>query len=1029
MNRESVLELLPDKLKNIQLGEENSILRGEYIFNNSVVAVYYIDYSTKDLNSNISNYLENHISSDYYNNPGYLQWNYYLIFLRNEQNIDKEIKNDIEKNDTYARKFVFSSEELKNYFEYKKSDLKVDVDIISIWKEKLNGVNLNEIYANTPYSEAVPRFISNNVLKEQISETTTTLNAESFIIDKLSSLKFADEYRPYPKQRSFLFGKSNLIKGVNGSGKTSLLEGIELIITGKNYKDPASIEPNNCITSIYNNNPKHSDFYVPGDNTKYRNRDILWYASGYKSGNELYRAFNKYNFYDSDAAFHLSYDSDIKSLSKYLSSIALGSEFIRIQDRLKGFNERLSKELRDRNKIISEETENKRKAQQSLSLVQSASTPASNFKLFVEFSKEIKWIGELPKNIDDKADSFESDYLTFQSNSNSLIQLISVVKLVDLKTWKLELKRIEESISNYKKCRQEIEKLNVGIKERQSALKEDSFKLSILVQAESFYLNSDSFQLLGLDVKISALASNISKLQRVLKLIEDIMGNEIFSNDEIFSIYKATSLDLNSSLKNEAKRLKDQIEALKANLNKLDTIITEIKSYGKQYILLNSGADSCPLCETHYSFEELSHRISEISDKIQENAAIDILNGQLLVVTGQLEQSDLLISTIETIEKGISILQPTKYAQLKLSEIKLEFDLAKASLEFDKEELLKLSALKISLEEKGVSESQFNIIKNNVETHFPDLEFAYNSKDIFIQLLKKTRTGVEDSNKLNVIETEEIEKIKVNYLESLKEILNDASFESLELELDFKKNTLEKGINYFNSISALISYSEIDNINDIQQNVNKLNAHFEKYKKSLSEQRELVLANQILNQANTKLNDLEPEIIILNSGLVVINDLLTNYSETKILGEFINNNEGQIQEIFENIHSPKEFSKIVFNYSSNTVVLKRKVSDQDVPLTKISSGQRSALALSIFIALNKKLKNGPNMIIFDDPVTYTDDLNILSFLDYLREIIIHEGRQLIFATANLKLASLFEKKFAFLGDSEFRIFTLERKNL
>ena len=90
MNRESVLELLPDKLKNIQLGEENSILRGEYIFNNSVVAVYYIDYSTKDLNSNISNYLENHISSDYYNNPGYLQWNYYLIFLRNDQNIDKE---------------------------------------------------------------------------------------------------------------------------------------------------------------------------------------------------------------------------------------------------------------------------------------------------------------------------------------------------------------------------------------------------------------------------------------------------------------------------------------------------------------------------------------------------------------------------------------------------------------------------------------------------------------------------------------------------------------------------------------------------------------------------------------------------------------------------------------------------------------------------------------------------------------------------------------------------------------------------
>ena len=108
------------------------------------------------------------------------------------------------------------------------------------------------------------------------------------------------------------------------------------------------------------------------------------------------------------------------------------------------------------------------------------------------------------------------------------------------------------------------------------------------------------------------------------------------------------------------------------------------------------------------------------------------------------------------------------------------------------------------------------------------------------------------------------------------------------------------------------------------------------------------------------------------------------------------------------------------------MLLKRRVDDTDVPLNKISTGQRSALALSIFLALNKKLKHGPNLILFDDPVTYTDDLNILSFLDYLREIILHEKRQVVFATANQKLAGLFEKKFAFLGDTEFKKFHFER---
>jgi hypothetical protein len=120
------------------------------------------------------------------------------------------------------------------------------------------------------------------------------------------------------------------------------------------------------------------------------------------------------------------------------------------------------------------------------------------------------------------------------------------------------------------------------------------------------------------------------------------------------------------------------------------------------------------------------------------------------------------------------------------------------------------------------------------------------------------------------------------------------------------------------------------------------------------------------------------------------------------------------------------FQKEIFSESQNSIFLKRRIENVEVPINKISTGQRSALALSIFLALNKKLKNGPNLILFDDPVTYTDDLNILSFLDYLREIVINENRQVVFATASQKLAGLFEKKFAFLGESEYKSFEFER---
>jgi len=86
----------------------------------------------------------------------------------------------------------------------------------------------------------------------------------------------------------------------------------------------------------------------------------------------------------------------------------------------------------------------------------------------------------------------------------------------------------------------------------------------------------------------------------------------------------------------------------------------------------------------------------------------------------------------------------------------------------------------------------------------------------------------------------------------------------------------------------------------------------------------------------------------------------------------------------------------------------------------ISTGQRAAFALSVFLAQNAKLKVGPRVILIDDPIAQVDDLNCLSFLDYLREIALTETRQIFFATASNKLANLFERKFDFLGDKFIR---------
>ena len=82
----------------------------------------------------------------------------------------------------------------------------------------------------------------------------------------------------------------------------------------------------------------------------------------------------------------------------------------------------------------------------------------------------------------------------------------------------------------------------------------------------------------------------------------------------------------------------------------------------------------------------------------------------------------------------------------------------------------------------------------------------------------------------------------------------------------------------------------------------------------------------------------------------------------------------------------------------------------------MSSGQRAAYALSLFLAMNSHLVNGPRVLLFDDPVAHIDDMNALSFIDQLRDLAIKESRQIFFATADNKLAGLFRQKFRFLGE-------------
>jgi len=189
--------------------------------------------------------------------------------------------------------------------------------------------------------------------------------------------------------------------------------------------------------------------------------------------------------------------------------------------------------------------------------------------------------------------------------------------------------------------------------------------------------------------------------------------------------------------------------------------------------------------------------------------------------------------------------------------------------------------------------------------------------------------------------------------------------------------------NYLSTITTKNWIIEIsDNIDDSKKNISKLKI--------------------LLNRLNSTSNS--------------VNNLISDKSPEIFVKEFIKIHSNFVSELFARIHSPHEFSEVIIESDDIFVV---RENGHHCPISQLSTGQRTALILSVFFALNSSAKKAPKIIVFDDPIAYVDDLNILSFIDFLVSVSIEKNVQIFFATANEKISKLFSSKFEFLKSEQF----------
>lgn len=1010
---------------------EDEIIRCQKFYHDQPFQVLYLDFTNKWLDINddakeLEHYLENIIQNDYYKNTGYIQWNYYYTFISDDEKIkgnsDKKVK--IERDELYARKYIMTLSQLEELLIKtenigKKSSVQIKEDLDVEWIKKLKQAKLDAIFLNESFKNGVKRYIQGDPIKELGGESNGKAKVKVDVISYIRKLNLLNYNRLYPSIKEFEFGKVNLIKGANGSGKTSLFEAIELLLCGKTKRNFGRDESKNDIHAVFNND-KGTIKFTHGNNKLFKERDKYWYntITPTNQPSSIYERFNRFNFFNSDAAYQLSYGSQ-EEIRKAFEDIAIGDGINLLEDRLKKFNDRFYDELSYYGKIIKDSERELGENKKLLNdIVKLDNQPENFFKDLIAEAKQINWIIDIvEENIVTK---FDKDITSAKYYIGKIYSESDWIDNINQDKAEKELNSLKETQENATKIALNQNKIKHKLESKTKEYKDLEDVNQLLLLAERYFKEKKIGQLEGLKEKIDNISHEFTHLAQIKETFSTV-DHEVFLNSkENHSEYEAKLRSEIEELEIELKKVVKGIKDTEDNLNQLTIIVTEIKAKGKEYLQLNKDATKCPLCHTIHPKGRLIQLIDEVKEEFKDSEARKCLLDKRSKLTNRL-------SVLKTDEVNFNKLKEVLYLRYGDADYKDKTIVetlknirhAIRSINPINEQLTKLKNTQLYFDEKGLSAVEFIKLKDQLSSK--DVKIDKNYDKIKIQYEGRLK-GIQKNIKIDQLAFEDSN----NRLSSLLEKV-DITVDNAKL-LQKRITKVESTIENYKELNKIISLDSKTVLTTIERDVNKISELFRRYKELKKEKEENELR---IKASNQKIEELKKKIksnITFRDNAKracdAIKDILENHSKTKFLKGFIELNKNEIVDIFKAIHAPKEFEDLFFQKGS--ISLKRINSDIYAEITEISAGQRAALALSIFLALNLKLKNGPYVLLFDEPVTNIDDLNVLSFIDFLRELVIKSRRQVFFATANENLSYLFKKKFGFLAKNELKEFIFER---
>ena len=1023
------------KYKDEQFQEFKIITANQISDGKNVSKYIFLDIGDIDLVKFIDDeysYVEtNFLKSTFYKLEGDLAWNLYLVIVVPEQlynHISPEKIIEFEKNNRYARKVIIRDSEFEKLIPigtsiYKPSKA-ISIDPLNDWMKVLQAENLE-----FSFDEYNSKNVDKYLLKQNISKNMKKVNKTKHIekIDVISKINLTNKFRPhcYGENKSIVVGGVNLLYGSNGCGKTSLLEAIEVAMTGdldkSNSKKDVDIK-DDIDSGISLTMSSGEILNIPKKPVQKKDRENgLYQVVATKEGKgSLNQTFHHYNYFSFEDVYKFTYLNEQLDFNTEFSKSIFGEVITQAEKNILRYeqafklrnselkNERkiLENELNDLNRIIDRDV----KDNSNLELLnKTLNIVLKDFK-DITLDENIGEIRQRTNNIAGyriKLDALKNSFENLDTGE-TLNEMYHNNKK-NIYDTQIEIEKIINNIHNSKGI---IFSKKNKLYDIEKSLSKFKYELEKLIKLR--------------DIKVNSLnqVSNIEFANKILTLYYDIIRKDNDLKNRIpFQVkYKELSNLRYSGLSN-LERLKEKLEVIdneiintetivfkieqdieeQENLNsEINVLLTQIETVGNIYVE-KSKTDTCPLCNHKYDTpEELlrmmgkvtvlsSGTLNKLYDEININKhKLSLKQTERMELMSQIAIVNNINSAYNSINQQIpphkDLDISSKYKQItnKLHNINQDqtnlYELKSQLREMSKDiysvesikEILGFMNEYLAGQNEFICASKVDSINKNINEKIANLNKDYKKK------LDEKEELEKQSEELNIIIQELIKEYneKKPYCEGL-------------LAINKKIDDLLKELN------ELSVNLRIDNKSSWSFKLNQLVVA----QRICEQEIERMLKFSESNRNNLKVVELENILRVVLDKEKECRKTLKQYNKINRVSEysreFVENNISKISELFTSLHFPRDFDGLKLNEDAQIIGYRKQANgDAEVSVNKMSTGQRTAVVLSVFFVLFNSLDTVPQFILLDEPVSNIDDLNMLALFDFLRELHIQKECQI-----------------------------------